>query len=563
MRQKICILFILFVGSWALAGESRMLVRIYLEEPEQIVVLDDMHLDFASLAVTDHADVVVTQPELAEIERRGLQTKIIQHEADVLVPSEYHTLDQTWAVLDSLHQLFPTISELDTVGFSQRFGLPIPHFVISQNVGTREDEPAALINGMHHAREPIGNEICLFTMKRILEDYPDSAYAQRFVDSMEVHFVPIVNPEGWKYITDSSLSSPWWRKNLRDNANNGGPIDPNYDGVDLNRNYDWRWAEGGSSSPSSWVYRGPTPASESEVQALVSLSTERKFVVGISYHSYGYDVFYPWQYQGQYTPDDSTIGEIAQNIASEIGDYSAAPLEGTNMSSVWLYGALGMYDFLIETARSFIPPAESIVIETEKNFRGLTYLLNRSFYSGITGHILDSLTLQPLAATIEVIGLTGDSIVPRTSDSLFGRFYRLLYNGTYEMRFSRPGYTTKTISNISVVSDSLTYIEVLLAQIPGVESGDMTQHVDVHSGALPNPFRGHCIISVGSSGDNPGRLSIYDTAGRLVRSLACGSKGTYLWDGRDEVGRRAEPGVYFYRIESKGEHVLGKLVVVR
>ncbi len=563
MRRKICFLLVLFVGSWALAGESRMLVRIYLKAPEYIAALDDMHLDFASLAITDHADVVVTQSELTEIERRGFQTQIIQCEADVLVPPEYHTLDQSWAVLDSLHQLYPAITELDTIGFSQRFGLPIPHFVISKNVGTREDEPAALINGMHHAREPIGNEICLFTMKRILEDYPDSVYALRFVDSMEVHFVPIVNPEGWKYVTDSSLSSPWWRKNLRDNANNGGPIDPNYDGVDLNRNYDWRWAEGGSSSPSSWVYRGPSPTSESEIQALVSLSTERKFVVGLSYHSFGYDVLFPWSYGGQYTPDLTALFEIAQNLAWEIGNYSVGPLEGTNMSSVWFYGALGMYDFLIETAYSFIPPAESIIVETEKNFRGLKYLLNRSFYSGITGHVRDSLTLQPLEATIEVIGLTGDSIVPRTSDSLFGRFYRLLQNWTYEMRFSRPGYTTKTISNISVVSDSLTYIEVLLAQVPGVESGDMTQHLDAHSGAVPNPFRGHCIINIGSSGDNPARLSIYDTAGRLVRSLAYGAEGTYLWDGKDEIGRRVEPGVYFYRVENKGGYVLGKLVMVR
>jgi hypothetical protein len=540
-----------------------MLVRIYLEEPEQIAALDDMHLDFASLAITDHADVVVTSPELAEIERRGFQTEIIQREEDVLVPSEYHTVDETWAVLDSLHQLYPTITELDTCGFSQRFGLPIPHFVISQNVGTREDEPAALINGMHHAREPIGNEICLFTMKRILEDYPDSAYAQRFVDSMDVHFVPILNPEGWRYVTDSSLTSPWWRKNLRDNANNGGPIDPNYDGVDLNRNYDWRWAVGGSSSPSSWVYRGPYPVSESEIQALVSLSTERKFVVGISYHSYGYIILFPSFYDGQYTPDLTSLFEISQNMGWEIGDYDVGVLNGNNMSSVWLYGALGMYDFLIETAQSFIPPAESIIIETEKNFRGLKYLLNRSFYSGITGHVLDSLTLEPLEATIEVIGLTGDSIVPRTTDSLFGRFYRLLQNRTYEMRFSRPGYTTKTISNIPVVSDSLTYIEVLLAQIPGVESGDMTQHFDVHSGALPNPFRGYCIINVGSIGTNSGHLSVYDVAGRLVRSLARGQDGTYVWDGKDEVGRRVEPGVYFYQVENNGGYVLGKVVMVR
>ena len=84
MRQKLCFLLIslVFICSGATAGESRMLVRIYLESPEHVMVLDDMHLDFASLAITDHADVVVTPSEHTEIQRRGFQTEIIQREED-------------------------------------------------------------------------------------------------------------------------------------------------------------------------------------------------------------------------------------------------------------------------------------------------------------------------------------------------------------------------------------------------------------------------------------------------------------------------------------------------
>lgn len=569
MNHKFCLLLVslLFIGSGAIASESRMLVRIYLEDPEHIIALDDMYLDFASLAITNHADVVVTAQELTEIQKRGFQTEIIKYEEDVLIPPEYHTVDETWTVLDSLHQLYPTITELDTCGYSQRFLLPIPHFMISQNMGTREDEPAALITGMHHAREPIGNEICLFTIGKILEDYPDSAYAQRLVDSMDLHFVPLVNPEGWQYITDSSLIYPWWRKNLRDNGNNGGPINPDSDGVDLNRNYDWRWAVGGSSDPASWVYRGPSPASEREIQALVDLSTQRRFVVGISYHSYGYIVLFPWEYQGQFTPDMETLNEIAQNIGIEIGDYGAGLLGGSNMSSVWFYGQLGMYDFLIETAQSFIPPAESIAIETEKNFRGAVYLLNRSFYSGITGHVRDTLTLQPLQATVEVIGLTGDSIVPRNSDSLFGRFYRLLQNGTYTMRFSKPGYTAKIVSNISVVSDSLTKIEVLLAEATGVENEGIVERLKSSFGVLPNPFSKLTSISFSNVQRVKSiEMRIYDATGRLVRQWDYPTmrlSDHVSWNGTDDSGKKLSSGVYFIKFKAGDHTAIEKLLLIK
>jgi len=545
----------------AQAWQPRLLVRVHLNSPQDIVALEDMALDFATLRVADHAEVVVTPGELAEIRRRGFRTEVIQREEDVLpIPPDYHTVDETWVTLDSLHRLYPGITKLDTCGYSHRFRLPIPRFVISRNVGMREDEAAALLTGMTHAREPIGNEICLYTIQWILRNYPDSARARRYVDSMDLHFVPITNPEGFKYITDSSLVNPWWRKNLRDNANNGGPIDPNYDGVDLNRNYNWRWTSGGSTDPANWTYRGPSPASESEIQALVTLATQRKYVVGISYHSYGYQILYPLSFSGRYAPDDATLTEIAQNLGTQIGGYAPSRLGGSNQSSVWFYGQLGMYDFLIETARSFIPSPESIAIESQKNFRGLTYLLDRSFRSGVTGHVRDSLTLQPLLATVEVTGLTGDSIVPRTSDSLYGRFYRLLRNGTYTMRFSKTGYIPKTISNITTTSDSLTKLEVLLARISGAEGEERAGGSGQRIGAWPNPMREQCMIYAGPEQV----LTLYDLTGSRVRRLTReAGKSAFHWDGKKASGERVSSGVYFYRVEGESYKATQRVVLLR
>jgi hypothetical protein len=550
------------------AGEPMMLVRIELKDPQDIARLDDLYLDRASLSVTDHMDVVVSQDELLEIQCRGFVTRILQRGEDILIPTEYHTVDETWAVLDSLHQLYPTITKLDTCGYSQRLGMPIPLFTISDNVGVREDEPAVLIDAMHHAREPIGNEICIHTIKWILENYPDSMDAQKWVDSMELQFIPIVNPEGWQYILDNSLNYPWWRKNLRDNGNNGGLVNPDSDGVDLNRNYDWRWEVGGSSDPTSWVYRGPYPNSESEVQAIIDLAMERKYLVGITYHSYGYVVLYPGRYQGQYTPDANTLLDIAQNMCFLMNGYAPSYLDSYNMSAVWLYGQIGTYDFLIETALSFIPPPDTIPIECAKNFTGLQYLFNRAFYSGITGHVLDSLTLQPLETAIEVVGLSGDTITPRTSDSLFGRFYRLLTDGSCTMRFSKPGYVTKTISDIPVTSDSLSKLEVLLSPSTGAEEAFVANLKNTKLQISPNPFSGVADIRYAITYDQDMTLRIYDISGKMVRDLSGEASITdhqlsVRWDGTDGTGRKLPPGIYFCRLGDHTKNLFRKLIMVR
>jgi hypothetical protein len=365
------------------------------------------------------------------------------------------------------------------------------------------------------------------------------------------------------------LADPWWRKNLRDNGNNGGPINPDSDGVDLNRNFDWRWTVGGSTDPTSLFYRGPFPASESEVQALVNLATRRKYVVGITYHSHGHVVVYPWEYDGQYTPDDATLTDIAQNLGTEIGEYTWTRSYGQNISSDWFYGQPGMYDFSVETALSFFPPAESIPIETQKNFKGIRYLLNRTFYSGVTGHVRDTLTLQPLEATVEVLSLPGDSIVPRTSDSIYGRFYRLLQNGNYAMRFSKPDYTPKIISNIPVTSDSLTKIEVLLAASPGVMSEGAAEYPISSFDVWPNPFRNYTNIRW-LNGDRGQKcdVRIFDITGRLVKDFSeqisvVGHQSSVSWDGKDHSNRQLPSGVYFVKFQVGDHTTLEKLLLIR
>jgi hypothetical protein len=227
-----------------------------------------------------------------------------------------------------------------------------------------------------------------------------------------------------------------------------------------------------------------------------------------------------------------------------------------------------MYDFLIETALSFIPPADSIAIEQVKNFRGIQFLLGRTFYSGVTGHVRDSVTQQPLEAKIEVIGLMGDSIDPRSSDVQFGRFYRLLLNGTYAFRFSKQGYVTKTVYDVPVTSDSLTHLDILLTPETGIDRKVSADDVALPFMISPNPFRDQCSITTGQWNEETQMIRIYDVTGRCVKRLVHPTSYSLLrtvfsWDGTDDTGNQLESGVYFINVSERNTPGAVSIIKIR
>jgi hypothetical protein len=86
-------------------------------------------------------------------------------------------------------------------------------------------------------------------------------------------------------------------------------------------------------------------------------------------------------------------------------------------------------------------------------------------------------------------------------------------------------------------------------------------------GAGPNPFGESVGLQFRLPSDSPVRVDVFDTAGRLVRTLRDGplSTGTHgvRWDGRDGAGNAVGTGVYFVRVASPGGTVSRKVLRVR
>ena len=344
-------------------------------------------------------------------------------------------------------------------------GQPIWAIKVSDNVQKREDEPRILFEGVHHAREPIGANICLELAKTLCEKYKTDPQIKNWVDSIEIWLVPVVNPDGYKYIFENDLRFPWWRKNLRDNDGDG-VFNPLYDGVDLNRNYGYNWQEGGDGKPGSWFYRGEAPFSENETLAIMNLARRENFAIGISYHSYGESVLFPW---GNFKrpPDLDLIVEIAGEMASRIkresgrGQYSVLPLNGrVGHSSIWMYAEQHVIDYIIEVGTQYFPAEESVPFIIKENLKGAFYLFDRMLETGIKGHVFDTYTKKPLLAEINVKELSADYVKPRMTDKEFGGFHRLLTPGEFTLEIHSQGYFPKTIKNVRVKRGKCTDFEI-------------------------------------------------------------------------------------------------------
>ncbi|MEU6341603.1 M14 family zinc carboxypeptidase [Streptomyces sp. NPDC046977] len=211
-------------------------------------------------------------------------------------------------------------------------------------------KPSVLYMSNQHAREWITPEMTRRLMHYYLDNYSTDPRIKKIVDSTELWFVISANPDGYDY-TFQDPGNRLWRKNLRD-VNGDGVISAG-DGVDLNRNFAYKWGyddEGSSPSPASETYRGASPGSEPETKALDSFEKHIDFTYGINYHSAAELLLYGvgWQVATDTpddvlykslagTPDNSAIPGYHPQVSSELyttngeADGHAANVNGTAM----------------------------------------------------------------------------------------------------------------------------------------------------------------------------------------------------------------------------------------
>lgn len=235
--------------------------------------------------------------------------------------------------------------KLDTLGYSLQ-GRPILGLQIGKRVVGVDTRPVAFFNSLTHAREPGGMQALMYFLQDLITRYDTDPRAKYLIDSRRLYFVPVVNPDGYLFnqrIYDSTAAFGFWRKNLRDNNNNH--ITGTGDGVDLNRNFGFRWGFnniGSSGTASSDVYRGPSAFSEPETQVQRDIVVALKPVAGLSFHTYSDLLIHPWGWTPAGTPDSLRFQEWSDEM-SEANGYATGPgprilYEVNGEFNDWTYG---------------------------------------------------------------------------------------------------------------------------------------------------------------------------------------------------------------------------------
>ena len=269
----------------------------------------------------------------------------------------YHSYLELETDMLVLQQKYPNIVKVFDIGDSLE-KRNIYAMKISDNVALEEDEAEVLFLGCHHAREWISVEVPFLLGKYLAENYATDPDIKRLVDQSEIWIVPLVNPDGLEYTIHVYR---YWRKNRRDNGNS------NF-GVDINRNYGYKWGidnAGSSPNPASEVYRGTAAFSEPETRAVRDLFLSKDFQAMISFHSFSQVILYPWGYTKLPSDKDAQMKEIAAEMSAKIQavngqlyDYgqSGTSLYLTNGDVTdWTFAMTGIPSYTIE-----LPPIDEL-----------------------------------------------------------------------------------------------------------------------------------------------------------------------------------------------------------
>ena len=347
---------------------------VYTREQRSLLV--SMGYDIGEAAWADHVELFATEKQALLLSLRGYQV-VPQAEPDDFPPGDsgYHNYAETVADLQAVAAAHPSVVHLFSLGasYEQKDLIGVR---ISDDANDNLAEPGVFFVGQHHAREHMTVEVVLSLVHMLVEK---PVYTS-LVHSRQIYLVPSLNPDGGEYdIVGGSYH--YWRKNRQ-------PYQGIF-GTDQNRNYTYRWGccGGSSGDPNSDIFRGPSPLSTPEDAWMADFMIAHPNVMtGISYHSYGDLILYPYGYTYEDIPPDMTVVDHNTFVAMGAAMERTAGYHAQQSSDLyitdgdwndWMYGALHRYPITIELdghGYGFYPPDELIAAESLRNHKAAIFV---------------------------------------------------------------------------------------------------------------------------------------------------------------------------------------------
>ncbi|VBB32832.1 unnamed protein product [Acanthocheilonema viteae] len=324
---------------------------------------------------------------------------------------------------------YPHITKLVRIGVSHE-GAPIEGLKIGYPINDISKR-AFWIDGNIHAREWASSHTALYFINQLVSGFGKDPVITRYLRSINIYIFPCLNPDGYEYTR--SKPNPQvrlWRKNRSPQKCIRSPWGGRRccEGVDLNRNFDFHWAEVGSSeNPCSYLYQGESAFSEPETRAvrdfLLSPEMRGKLDGFITLHTYAQLWIHPYSHKVESFPDNyAQLKRTAKRAVSRLKK---------------IYGT----QYRIGTGADILAPASGGSDDWAKEVLGVkfVYLVElRPQLELLNGFILNKNELIPTAVetwegvrtviddAIRANDLLTASLKPITSESLsvLGRFIK-------------------------------------------------------------------------------------------------------------------------------------------
>lgn len=364
-------------------------------------------------------------PRLAE-QNGGLATASIPNFAC------YRTVAETYAGLAQLAADNPQLAEWRDIGDSWLKGASAGldgndlYALVLTNRAFTAPKPRLLVMAAIHARELTTAEVATRFAEGLVARYGIDPQATWLLDYNEIHIVPQANPDGRQRAEQAAgepVGSPnsLWRKNVN---NTDGCTSSRLYGVDLNRNYSFRWAgcQGfgcSSAYACDLTFRGRAAASEPETQAIESYlrsifpdgrgpnlgdaAPDTTPGVLISLHSYSELVLFPWGWSSAPAPNEDGLRTLARKFGY-FTDYQACQAgepgclyQTDGSTDDFNYGELGIASYTFELGTDFFQACSV-------------------FESDILTPALDALTYAAQVAVLPYRQPAGPDVVTATVD---------------------------------------------------------------------------------------------------------------------------------------------------
>jgi len=162
--------------------------------------------------------------------------------------------------------------------------------------------------------------------------------------------------------------------------------------------------------------------------------------------------------------------------------------------------------------------------------------------------------------------------IPTGSDITIadGSFYIAIYEysnaSAIGLDTSMNGHSyKKTAAGWEAITNGEVMLHIIVENGPSGSDDPIVTPIVFAASNYPNPFNPETTINYSIPKDGLTTLTIYNTKGQVVRTLANNNvkAGNYkvTWNGRDDNGNAVANGIYFYRLESDNQRIIRKMLL--